>query len=208
MADKQAFKDAFSVGTYRVKVYKTPEWENNKRIEGSHKSGEGQYGKWYLYDVKYGDKYYSLFGNEKNKALLDSGDVSLNIWFSKGKKGVEVLHPDDIMAQEQNVKAIKQQNDAKNEDNRKAPLPEPPPGQDNTQDRIIRGMCFNNACVLISQNNKFEAEYQKSGVYDSKRVVNVAKELSREFYEQMKDWLAGREKFSDEDKINIEDLPF
>lgn len=100
---KQKFQDAMQPGVYNVKVYKQAEWEDGKKIEGSHKSGQGKFGNWYLYDVKYDGEYYSLFGNDTNKDLLDSGEVALNVWFAKGKKGVEVLPSGDIQAQPQNI---------------------------------------------------------------------------------------------------------
>jgi len=157
----QAFKDAMAVGKYQVKVFKQPEWENGKKVDGSHKSGDGQFGKWYLYDVKYGDKFYSLFGNEKNKDILDSGEACLNVWFAKGKKGVEVLHKDDIMAQEQNVRDSKGLGTKVPTRNEVEPPPIPMEAytqgneaqDDSTQNRIIFGMSGNQAAALLSDKD-------------------------------------------------------
>lgn len=52
---------------------------------------------------------------------------------------------------------------------------------DETQERILRGMCFNNACTLI-------------GRYDGEEITATQVEvLSKELYSYMKDWLTGKE---------------
>lgn len=61
----------------------------------------------------------------------------------------------------------------------------PPPTQevekkpDDIQERIIRGMCFNNACALVA-----------SGAGAQKNVVEDSKAIAKLLYEEMKDWLS------------------
>lgn len=59
-----------------------------------------------------------------------------------------------------------------------APCKENKPEQQDIQDRIIRGMCFNNASTLV----------YLSGQYVPPKEV---KEYTKDLYSEMKDWLQG-----------------
>ena len=52
-----------------------------KPVEGTHRTGEFKTGGgWYMYSFKNAeDKFVTLFGNDKNKAWLDSGTVEIAV---------------------------------------------------------------------------------------------------------------------------------
>lgn len=53
---------------------------------------------------------------------------------------------------------------------------------DDVQERIIRGMCFNNACALLA----YRTDLQESNEQIAKRT----KDLSLQLYKEMYDWLS------------------
>ncbi len=57
--------------------------------------------------------------------------------------------------------------------------------KDNTQDRIIRCACFNNACRLVAP--------LANGARSISEVTKKAKDVSKELYKENKDWLLGNE---------------
>jgi len=68
-------------GKHRVKVFPKPEFEDGKPVKDSQKTGTSKTGfKWYMYQFKDPTLgYVSLFANDENKELFDSGEVELNI---------------------------------------------------------------------------------------------------------------------------------
>lgn len=69
-------EDVLSIGEHKIKVFPKNEWKDGQKVEGSHKHGQSAKGfKWWMYSTKVGDEYISVFANEDNKVLFDSGEV-------------------------------------------------------------------------------------------------------------------------------------
>lgn len=80
--------------------------------------------------------------------------------------------------------------------------PKPTPAKDDMQERIIKGMCFNNACTLSKRAD--------NGVDMSAQISHV-KAVSQALYKEMKSWLEGKEVEANNDlptEVVPEDLPF
>ena len=76
MTDFKKITDLLPIGVTKLTVYKTPEKDiEGNRIQGTHKNGETKFGKWYMYSTKIGQEWVSIFGRDKDKAILDCGKV-------------------------------------------------------------------------------------------------------------------------------------
>ncbi len=156
-----------------------------------HGEKDGDYGKQYEYDIKCdGEDMKWMASDNQQKRITQLGKASFIIkrWDKGEKTGFEFHASDDVNVQKQNVVSQPSHQDQRDE----------------TQERIIRGMCFNNACSLLSQKN----------IEDSSHVKKVALSL----YELMNEWLrTGNEKeekpttdvkTDDSVDVKVDDLPF
>lgn len=116
--------------------------------------------------------------------------VALRYNDKSGKNYTDVAPAGDITMQPQN---------------NPQPSPQAPQAEQciDTQERILRGMCFNNASTILSGKDV---------------GTEVVKDLTLRLYKEMKPWLTGEEEKKDEvplpeytgdaDTIDINDIPF
>ena len=127
------------------------------------------------YDVKVGDKDLMRFDATENQVskMNECGKNPFVIkrWDKDGKVGFNFLDPQDISAQSQNCEP----NISSSQIEKKIET-----AKDDVQERIIKGMCFNNACNIYSGT-------------DPKNVLGDVKMLSKKFYDEMGSWLRGDE---------------
>jgi len=79
--EKKNLVDLLDFGTHTLKVRPQREWDKENRvwIEGTHKSGTGKAGKWWMYATNIEGEWITVFANAKNTHLFDSGEVAVDI---------------------------------------------------------------------------------------------------------------------------------
>jgi hypothetical protein len=152
---------------------------------------QGQFGMEFPYDIKLNDKDLLRWNATQNQ-VSRIAEVGANVFFIKrwdkdGKTGFNFHVEGDINVQPQNLpKAIATSTIAKNVDSQ----------QEITQERILRGMVFNNACTLLAGS-------------DPNNVLNDVETLTVKLYDKMKDWLANKKPVvHDKDEFKLPPLPF
>ncbi len=131
-------------------------------------------------------KMWTMSSNMKaqlDKLGITQAPATFFIKKFKGAKGpgYQYLPQGDIQTQPQNISTPKY----------KTPTPKPAPID--TQERILRGMCFNNTCTLLAGTTKDPL---------------VVKQLTKDLYKVMKPWLIGEEEKLPEPPTPDTDLPF
>ena len=164
-------EQVLEVGQHKLTCRKKPEFQDGKPVQGSHQKKVAKNGNpYWLYSTKVGDQWVTFSAwNEEEKNWCDNGEITVEVrQMARGRKA-SILPPEYNMQPNTNDMTSS------------APLPSPPPDMqiDNTQERILRGMCFNNACTILSQQ----------GVQPPGAVKDMAKSL----YSEMKDWLQGKD---------------
>jgi len=73
-------EELLAEGEHILKVKPHPLFDDSKKpIPNSQKSGNSEWGNWYMYDTKVGEQWVSIFANDKNKDMFDSGYVKANV---------------------------------------------------------------------------------------------------------------------------------
>jgi len=91
--EKPKLEEYLGEGKHIIKVWKQREWDKEKKewIPDTHKTGESASGwKWWMYNTKIDDIYLIVWGNEKNKKFLDTGEVEVEIAPRKNPDGSEM----------------------------------------------------------------------------------------------------------------------
>lgn len=134
----------------------------------------------YLYRVKHNGIEQAWYASEaQHKVLEDYGVGSILVVTKKEegtKKFTQIVPAGDITVQPQN-QGLQQPKVTKAIENLKQ---EQQVRKDDTQERILKGMCFNNACTLLMGK-------------DHANILGDVKFLSKKLYLEMKDWLSGVE---------------
>jgi len=73
-------EELLAEGNHIVKVKPHPLFDNDKKpIPNSQKSGSSEWGNWYMYDTQVKGEWVTIFANDKNKDMFDSGFVKANV---------------------------------------------------------------------------------------------------------------------------------
>lgn len=136
---------------------------------------QGTYGMEYPYDVKVNDKQlFRWNASQTQNERIEAIGVPV-FWVKRWDKGIKCgfnfFEEGDINVQPQNLpKAIEISKIATTMENQ----------QEVTQERILRGMIFNQACALLAHK-------------DHKNIIADIKFLTEKLYTEMKPWLTNSE---------------
>lgn len=199
MSDYKNIQDVLPDDFTKLNVYKST-------AKGSDVHRQAKNGSW-MYYTKWGGEYYNLFAKEEEKEWFDSGVVYAKCGTAKGGgRWINYYRNGDIETQPQNQAAAQS-----------SPQPAPTVNQppvDDVQERIIRGMCFNNACTLLGQLPTEKGNYSDA--------LKEVREMAMVLYHGMKPWLTSQEESASseppspempqdpefQEKIDTTDLPF
>lgn len=182
-------QDVLEPGQHTIKVEPVPKFDENKKpIQGTHQTGTtGKGGVYWKYSTRVnGERIYLNAWDAEQNEWFKTGTITVWIKTQYDKNSGQPVNVAKVLPPEYNG----QDHSQDKEDNRKAPLPEPPPETSN----VVRGQI---ATHLVA-------------AWVSKEGLRVMGPEDKKHLSDLIDLCINppQPKFSDEDRINVEDLPF